>query len=148
MKEIFSNLQSIKKIFQESGVVLAYIFGSVAKKGFNKLSDIDFAVFLNKAISQSKYYTIRLLLLDQLGRVIKNKPLDVAILNNASPLLSQLVILQGKVIFYEDEDLRVSFQLKSLKEFDDALYLRKVYYNYLEERVKENKLGDMSVHAR
>ncbi|MCG2790219.1 MAG: nucleotidyltransferase domain-containing protein [Actinomycetia bacterium] len=148
MKEIFSNLQSIKKIFQESGVVLAYIFGSAAKKGFNKLSDIDFAVFLNKAISQSKYYTIRLLLLDQLGRVIKNKPLDVAILNNATPLLAQLVILQGKVIFYEDEDLRVSFQLKSLKEFDDALYLRKVYYNYLEERVKENKLGDMSVHAR
>ena len=64
MKEIFSNLESIKKIFQESGVVLTYIFGSAAKKGLTKLSDIDFAVLLNKTISQSKYYKIRLLLLD------------------------------------------------------------------------------------
>ncbi|MCL6087808.1 MAG: nucleotidyltransferase domain-containing protein [Actinobacteria bacterium] len=148
MKEIFSNLESIKKIFQESGVVLAYIFGSAAKKGLTKLSDIDFAVFLDKTISQSKYYKIRLLLLDRLDRVIKNKPLDVAILNNATPLLVQLVILQGKILFCQDEDLRVNFQLKSLKEFDDALYLRKVYYNYLEERVKENKLGDISIHGR
>jgi len=148
MKEIFSNLESIKKIFQESRVVLAYIFGSAAKKELTKLSDIDFAVVLDKTISQSKYYKIRLFLLDRLGRIIKNKPLDVAILNNASPLLTQLVILQGKVIFCKNEDLRVSFQLKSLKEFDDALYLRKVYYSYLGERVKDNKLGDMIAHAR
>jgi hypothetical protein len=148
MKEIISNLESIKKIFQESRVVLAYIFGSAAKRGLTKLSDIDFAVFLDKTIPQNKYYKIRLLLLDKLGRVIKNKPLDVAILNNATPILAQLVILQGKVIFCENEDLRVNFQLKSLKEFDDAFYLRKIYYNYLEERVKENKLGEASVHGR
>jgi len=148
MKRILSNLTSIKKIFHENGVVFAYIFGSASKKELTKLSDIDFAVFLDKSISQSKYYKIRLLLLDQLGRIIKNKPLDVAILNNASPLLAQLVILQGKVIFCKDEDLRVSFQLKSLKEFDDTFYLRRVYYRYLEERVKENRLGEVSARGR
>jgi len=148
MKRILSNLTSIKKIFQDNGIVFAYIFGSAAKKGLTKLSDIDFAVFLDKSISQSEHYKIRLLLLDQLGRFIKNKPLDIAILNNASPLLVQLVILQGKVIFCKDEDLRVSFQLKSLKEFDDAFYLRRIYYRYLEERVKENRLGEVSARGR
>ena len=148
MKEIFSNLETIKKIFKENGVVLAYIFGSAAKKELTKLSDIDFAVLLDKTIPQNKYYQIRLSLLDRLGRAIKSKPIDIAILNNASPLLSQLVILQGKIIFCKDEDLRVNFQVKSLKEFDDALYLRRVYYNYLEERVKKNKLGEMIVHGR
>jgi len=148
MKEIFSNLETIKKIFKENGVVLAYIFGSAAKKELTKLSDIDFSVLLDKTIPQNKYYQIRLSLLDRLGRAIKSKPIDIAILNNASPLLSQLVILQGKIIFCKDEDLRVNFQVKSLKEFDDAIYLRRVYYNYLEERVKKNKLGEMIVHGR
>jgi predicted nucleotidyltransferase len=148
MKEILLNLASIKKIFKKNKVVFAYIFGSAAKEGLTKLSDIDFAVFLDEAISKSKYYNIRLLILDQLGRVVKNKPLDIAILNNSSPLLAQLVILKGKIIFCEDEDLRISFQLKSLKEFDDAFYLRKVYYRYLEERVKEDKLGEVITHER
>jgi len=148
MKEILLNLPYIKKIFKKNKVVFAYIFGSAVKEGLTKLSDIDFAVFLDKAISKSKYCNIRLLILDQLGRVIKNKPLDIAILNNSSPLLAQLVILKGKIIFCEDEDLRIRFQLKSLKEFDDAFYLRKVYYRYLEERVKEDKLGEVITHER
>jgi len=97
MKEIISNLESIKKIFQESKVVLAYIFGSAAKRGLTKLSDIDFAVFLDKTVPQNKYYKIRLLLLDKLGRVIKNKSLDVAVLNNATPILAQLVFFKVRL---------------------------------------------------
>ncbi len=143
MEKIIANLLAIKNIFRRNKVVLAFLFGSTVKKKLTKLSDLDIAVVLDKTVSPNKYHQVRLSLLDQLGRIVKNKPLDVAVLNNASPLLVQLVITQGKLIFCQNEDLKVDFQVKALQEFDDAFYLRKVYYHYLEKRVKENKLGEI-----
>ena len=142
MDTTLTNLSAVKNVFKRNKVALAFLFGSQAKEKATHLSDLDFAVVLSKNVPLSEYHQVRLSLLDQLGRIIKDKPLDIAILNNASPLLSQLVITQGKVIFCQDEDLRAAFQTKTLKNFDDAFYLRKVYYYYLEKRVKENKLGE------
>jgi len=142
MKTILANLPAVKNVFQKNKVVLAFLFGSAAKEKVTNLSDLDFAVVLNKSVPLDKYHQIRLSLLDQLGRIIKFKPLDVAILNDASPLLAQLVMTQGQLIFCQDEDLKADFQTKTLKNFDDAFYLKKVYYHYLGRRVKENKLGE------
>jgi predicted nucleotidyltransferase len=136
-------LSAVKNVFQKNKVALAFIFGSVAKGKTSRLSDLDFAVVLDKSVPLREYHQVRLSLADQLGRIIKSKPLDVAILNNASPLLAQLVITQGKLIFCQDENLRVAFQRKTLKNFDDAFYLRKTYYRYLARRVAENKLGEI-----
>ncbi|MBI4757721.1 MAG: nucleotidyltransferase domain-containing protein [Chloroflexi bacterium] len=117
--------------------------GRTAAEGkATKLSDLGLAVVLDKTTPQSKYHETRLLLLDQLGRVINNRPLDIAILNDASPLLAHVAVTKGKAIFCQDDDSRAAFQVKTLKEFDDAIYLRSVYYHYLEERVRENRLGE------
>ena len=143
MEKIIVNSPAIKNIFRKNKVVLAFLFGSAVKRKLTKLSDLDIAVVLDEAVFPNKYHQVRLSLLDQLGKIIKNKPLDVAILNNASPLLSQLVMTQGKLIFCQDENLKANFQVKALQKFDDAFYLRKVYYRYLEKRIKENKLGEI-----
>lgn len=142
MKEILKNITAIKKIFGKEKVVLAFVFGSTVKKTFNKLSDLDLAVVLDKSIQPSRYEEIRLSLLDQLSRLLKGKPLDMAILNNSSPLLTQMVISRGKIIFCRSEDFRVNFQSQVLQRFDDTLYLRRIYYQYLQNRVEENKLGE------
>lgn len=143
MERIIANSPAIENIFRKNKVVSAFLFGSAVKKRLTKLSDLDIAVVLDKTVSPDKYYQVRLSLLDQLGRIIKSKPLDIAVLNNASPLLVQLVITQGELIFCQNEDLKVNFQVRALQKFDDAFYLRKVYYHYLEKRVKENKLGEI-----
>lgn len=143
MKIISENLSIIKNVFQKNRVVLAFLFGSAAKGKITKLSDLDLAVLLDKAIKPNKYFAIRLSLLDKLGRIIKNKPLDIVILNEASPLLAQMVASRGKIIYCQNNNIKASFQIKTLKNFDDAIYLRKTYYHYLENRVKNNKLGEV-----
>ncbi|MGM0365292.1 MAG: type VII toxin-antitoxin system MntA family adenylyltransferase antitoxin [Actinomycetota bacterium] len=144
MEEIFPDIKLVTRILQENGAVLAFVFGSAVKGKQTRLSDIDIAVLLDKSICRGDYNRARLNIMDRLGRLVKNKPVDVAILNNASPLLAQLAVTRGRVIFCKDDDLRVNFQVRTLKEFDDALYLRRVYYKYLEERVRQNRLGEMS----
>lgn len=145
MKIISENLSTIKNIFQKNRVVLAYLFGSAAKGKTTKLSDFDLAVLLNKVVKPNKYFAVRLSLLDKLGRIIKNKPLDVVILNEASPLLAQMVTSRGKIIYCQNNNIKTDFQIKTLKNFDDAIYLKKTYYHYLENRVKNNKLGEVSL---
>lgn len=142
MREITTNLKSIVKILQKYKVVLAFVFGSTTKGKLTKLSDLDLAILLDKSVSDKKCFQIRLLLLDSLGKIIKSRPLDVIVLNEAPPLLAQAVATRGKVIYCQDENLKSSFQRKTLKNYDDAIYLRKVYYRYLEDRVRTNHLGE------
>ena len=144
MKESLSVVsEEVKRVLQQNRVILAFVFGSAATGRTTRSSDLDLAVLLDEAVPERKYFAIRLRLLDQLSRVIKGRHLDVAVLNSASPLLVQLVLTRGKVIFCQDKDLKAEFQIKALQEFEDALYLRKTYYRYLEERVRQNKLGEI-----
>lgn len=142
METILPYLTTIKKIFVGKKTVSVFLFGSAAKGKAGKLSDLDFAVLLDKTVPSKNYSRVRLELLDQLGRIIRNRPLDVAILNQASPLLAHLVVTQGKLIFCQDEDQKINFQTIALQKFDDAFYLRKVFYAYLSQRVKDNRLGE------
>jgi len=117
----------VRKVLQQNRVVLAFVFGSAAGGTATAWSDLDLGVLLDRAVPSQRYQRIRLRLLEQLSTVIKGRPLDVVILNNASPLLAQLVITRGKVLFCQDEELKAEFQVKTLQEFDDAYYLRRVY---------------------
>jgi len=110
-----SNNPLINKIFAKHRVVLAFIFGSTVKGKITKLSDLDIAVFLDKKVKPNKYQQIRLSLLDELGKIIKDKPLDIIVLNDCSPLLAQMAITKGKVIYCPNENLKVDLQVQSLK---------------------------------
>lgn len=132
----------IKNIFAKNKVVLAFLFGSTVKGKATKLSDLDIGVVLAKNITVRQYHQIRITLLDQIGRVIKNRPIDLAILNEASPLLVQMVITRGRIIYCQSEFEKIEFQTNALKKFDDTFYLRKTYYHYLGKRVMEDTLGE------
>lgn len=142
MEEFQQNLGSIKKILQKNQVVLAFIFGSAANGKLTKLSDLDFAVLLQQNVLPEKYQRIRFSLLHHLGKIIKNRPLDVAILNDASPLLAQMAVTRGRIIYSKEDSLKNKFQSETLKNYDDTAYLRKTYYRYLESRVRNNHLGE------
>lgn len=146
MNQDFIVDKSIINIFVKNKVVLAFLFGSVTKGKINKLSDLDIGVVLDQSIAPEKYYQTRIALLDKIGRIYKNRPIDLAILNDANPLLSHLAINRGKVIYYQNEMQKILFQTNNLKKFDDALYLRKTYYHYLSQRVKDNVLGEIYAH--
>lgn len=143
MEELLVKRTAINSVFKKNRVILALVYGSVAKRKESRLSDLDMAVFLDDAVLSTNYPVIRLRLLDELGRIIKSRPIDLAILNDASPLLRQMVVTRGKLIFSRGKNVLPALRMKSLKEFDDAFYLKKTYYFYQKQRVMGNKLGEI-----
>jgi len=139
MENLEKYLPAVKKIFRQNKVVFALLFGSVAFGKEGRLSDIDFAVFLEKGVD---YFNSRLRLLDQLGKIIKSLPVDVVVLNKSSPILAQMVLEKGKIIFCQNEEARVGFYSEVFRKFEEAKFLREQFYNYLEQRVFENKMGE------
>ena len=56
------------------------------------------------------------------------------------------VINTGKLLFSKDENLRVEFILRKLKEYLETAYLRKTSESCLLERIKNGKYGIAPPH--
>lgn len=119
--------------------VFAYLFGSQATGKVGKLSDVDLAVYLRKCPSS---FDVQLKLMGELGTILREDRVDVVVLNEASPLLAQMAIVHGKVIFDQDPATRLDFEKRNLQIFEDMSYFRNVYFEALKERVIVNKMGE------
>jgi hypothetical protein len=135
-EEVKKHLPEIRKVFEKHEVIFALLFGSHAKGKTGKLSDVDFAVYLRKC---SSHFDLQLKLMGELGRILKKDRVDVVILNQASPLLAQMAIVHGEVIFCQNEDVKANFFTRTLQRFDDALFLMRTYRQYLEKQVFNDK---------
>lgn len=142
MRELRKKLPALRKIFRKNKIVLAYLFGSVATEKEGKLSDIDFAVLLDEEVAVAKYFDIRLKLISQLGELIRDLPVDVIVLNEVPPILAQMALTRGKLLFCQDEDLKARFSLRTCQVAEEMRFLRETFYKYLEKRVRLNKLGE------
>lgn len=140
-KLVKKNIAKITKILEKNRVVLAVLFGSGAKGKTGPLSDIDFAVLLPGSPSSQKRFNRQLILKNALEQIL-NKPVDILILNSAPPLIAQMAVAHGQVIYCQDEDIKASVFTNILKGYDDAAYLSLIQRKYLEARVFNNKMGE------
>lgn len=132
VEEVFKrNLQYLKEKYD---IKLIYIFGSYAKGTNKKNSDLDIAVLLGGDYAPFK----KLELIGDLVEIFKRDDVDLVILNEANSVLRHQVIKYGKVIFEESEDVRVDFEVKTLREYMDMEYFRKVQMDIVKEWIKEN----------
>ncbi|AAM23974.1 putative nucleotidyltransferase [Caldanaerobacter subterraneus subsp. tengcongensis MB4] len=137
-----SNLKEVEEIFRSNlsylqekyDIKLVYVFGSYAKGTNRKNSDLDIAVLLGGD------YTLfeKLELIGDLVEIFKRDDVDLVILNEANSVLRHQVIKYGKIIFEESEDVRVDFEVKTLREYMDMEYFRKVQMDIVKEWIKEN----------
>ncbi|MEA2089537.1 MAG: nucleotidyltransferase domain-containing protein [Thermoproteota archaeon] len=127
-------LRELRRFFRrEEPVVVAYLFGSVAKGAAGRLSDVDVAVFLSKGYDLTLDY--RLYLMGELAAIIGRKT-DVVVLNEAPPLLRYEVIKCGKILYCKDEYHRVAFEERTLDEYLDMGRIEKEYFKCLLQGVK------------
>lgn len=131
------------KVFKKYPIAGAYFYGSKLNGKPSALSDLDIGILLKEKVSSRRYFTLRLEIQDALGRVLKDQRIDLAILNQASPLLAQSVVTKGRLIFCSDKDKIANFACQTLRRYDDALFLRETYYQYLKKRALEGKLGEV-----
>ena len=134
-----SQLKNLKFALRKHGVVFAYLFGSQAAGQATKDSDFDFAVMLSNKIKKSKRFDVRLKLISEISRLLKNDKVEIVVLNDTrSSFFKFVIIKEGKLVFEKDHSARVDFELKAMNEYYDFSYFFKINDPvYLEERMKK-----------
>jgi len=125
-------------LFQKSGVILAYVFGSTVKGEIGPLSDIDIAVLFpeEEKMPMTKscelnYYAAAELLGDE------NEKVEIGPLNNQALSFCYEVISTGICIYGREED-RVKYEVSILSQYLDFMYLARKYNQaFIENLLKE-----------
>ena len=122
----------IKKVLaKHREVLVAYLFGSIARGEANEKSDMDIGILLEKGFKPERFYEIKLA--GEIERETGVKKVEVTILNNKPISFLNQVLRYGKVIFSSDERARVNFETTVTKKYIDLK-------PYFEEYNKMRKL--------
>lgn len=98
-------------------IVLAYVFGSVARGTAARGSDIDIAVALTQPPSDALAYRARLA--EELTRAAGSTRVEVVLLQEAPPALAGRIVREGRLLVCRDETRRVRIEVDALRrEFD------------------------------
>jgi uncharacterized protein len=108
---------ALERICREYSVAALYLFGSHARGTAGRMSDIDLGVLFDVAPSRTiDAYPVDLI--DALISVF-GQPVDVVVLDHASPDLVHRVLRDGRLLVNRNPSRRVSFEVQKRNEFFD-----------------------------
>lgn len=102
-------------------IEVVYIFGSHATGEVKPLSDYDFAVLFDEAISSHERFDFKLELISFFSRLLKTDKVDVVDLNTASSAVRYSAIKPRMDIFTRSESIRCDFEHKTFQMYFDRL---------------------------
>jgi predicted nucleotidyltransferase len=108
-------------------VIVAYLFGSAARNELRPSSDVDVAILVPPAARQDSrdperptLASMRLGLQDDLEQAAR-RPVDLVVLNQASPDLIHRVLRDGVLLVERDRSARIRFEVAARNEYFDVL---------------------------
>lgn len=110
-------------------VSLAYVFGSIARGEARRTSDLDLAVLFTRMPSPERIAEMVVAVERTAGR-----PVDLVVLNSASPLLAHEVVSTGRLLVCRDDGERAAFEALAMIRYLDTGHLRRIQHQYLRER--------------
>lgn len=116
MKELERSkiIESLKEYFENSAnVLMAFLFGSLAKNMQCSESDVDIAVYLKDEGKWEKVWND--------VEDILNKDIDLVILNNARATIAWSAIKRGIPLSIKDRKLFIEFMLEVSREAEDFI---------------------------
>lgn len=118
----------LQPVFMNYGDILSvvYLFGSHATGESNERSDLDLAVLLKPAAAGDAA-SHRFTLFAACSRALKRNDIDLVILNTARNLILQDEIIRtGIVLYSDDKDARLDYELKTQHQALDFRYQRQM----------------------
>ncbi|MGC9515476.1 type VII toxin-antitoxin system MntA family adenylyltransferase antitoxin [Methanocrinis sp.] len=129
-EEIRSSLEELAGLFEEEGVILAYLFGSLARDETDREPhDVDLAVLT--ATQEEPAWRLWEKIVDALG----TERLDLVDLRRASPVLRFEIVRSGRPIYVSDEAARERFVLDTLHLYPDTAPMRRRQMESLRKRM-------------
>ena len=127
--DVVNKVEGLQDFWQDnSDIRLVYLFGSLAES--NNANDIDLAILFNDKPSYDRIAFIK----EDLYKLLNTQRIDLVDLNRAGPVLRFDVISKGKSLYLENNEILNSFELRTIKEHMDTIYMRKVQQWYLKEK--------------
>ena len=107
------------------GIVAVYVFGSVARHGSKKTSDVDVAVLF--AVSPPPTLAGLALATEADLEHLLGRPVDLVVLNGAPVDLIHRVLRDGALVLESDRAARVGFEVAARREYLDLLPVLRRY---------------------
>lgn len=117
-------MERLIPLFEQEGVVLAYVFGSLAKG--HKAHDVDIAVL----VQREPAYRLR----GKISGCLGTERLDLVDLSQASPLLRYEIVRTGRCVYARDKEALNRYELETLHLYRDTAYLRRNQEEVLRRR--------------
>jgi predicted nucleotidyltransferase len=132
-QDIEKRLENLVPLFEKEGVLLAYLFGSLASKS-EKLSrlrppgDVDLAILAKEGPAYG--------LFEAIANILGTDRLDLVDLRKASPILRFEILRSGRPIYISDENLRERYEMEILRLYRDTEPMRRRQRKALKERME------------
>lgn len=127
--------ERLRSIFEQHGVVLAYLYGSQARGDAGPLSDVDVAVLFGPEVPEEERFDRLLALIGELVGLFRRDDVYVVDLADASPLLRHRVYRDGRLLYCREPVVRERFEVKAVRDYIDTKPLRQVKEKYLLQRL-------------
>jgi hypothetical protein len=124
---IKQNLGRLIPLFEQEGVQLAYLFGSLSQA--DKGHDVDLALLTqDKSVFQLR---------SAITACLQTERLDLVDLRQASPVLRFEIIRTGQLLYQTSEAICQQFEMSTLRLYKDTAWLRRQQRQYLKEHFKQ-----------
>lgn len=122
---------------RQKDVVVAYLFGSLARGTAGALSDVDVAVLLVDGASPDR----QLELIDLVASVLGSERSDVLLLNKAPVAVAYRVLRDGVVLCSRDEPARIRHWVGVVDRYLDMAPMRRALEEGVRHRLAEGRFG-------
>ena len=134
LSQIIDNTSMQVTVFKEiPEIALAYQYGSSLESAKKDPNDIDIGILLNCEVMAERRFEI----LEKIARTLQkehNKEIDVAVMNQASPMLCYQVLKKGKLI-YGDKKVAKEFLVRTLTRYFDYLFMHQYFVDRMKKRL-------------
>lgn len=136
------DIKRIVSYFRKRKEVSAlYIFGSCAEGRRRPESDIDIAVLIDEKHPNRKYYETLKNAYYQASPAFSILPVDIVILNTASPFLKHRIFKTGKILFDRNRKQRVRFTARAIIEYLDFKPVEDIFNKAVAKRFRRESVG-------
>lgn len=119
-------------------VLVAYLFGSVARGKAGPLSDVDVAVLLAE---DGDPFTAFLEVAEEVARIVGPERADVVFLNEAPVALAYRVLRDGRLILCRDEEARIEHRVRTVLAYPDMEPFFRTFEEGERHRILEGRFG-------
>ena len=130
-------------IFSKYKLSLLVVFGSYNSKKFNKNSDIDLAIKVEKPDNLLKNRTK---ILNEISEIFNYRDIDLILLNYAEPLIKYKIACEAKLLYEKEKGIFKKFQVRAMGEHNDAQKFYELDKKYINDFLEgKNKNGRQNV---